>query len=69
MSIVTGAKTVYPTKRDAWLVALLWVTVIVMLISAGAIWKEPEMLAGEANGNINTMLSVKEIWERGILHA
>lgn len=37
--------TVYPSKRDAWIVVLLWVTVLVMLVAAGAVWKEPAPLA------------------------
>ncbi|NTW17452.1 MAG: PH domain-containing protein [Syntrophaceae bacterium] len=31
-------KQVYESKRDGWLVVMLWVAVIVMLIAAGNLW-------------------------------
>lgn len=36
-----GAGTIYPTKRDAWLVALLWVAVIALLTATWNLWRAP----------------------------
>jgi hypothetical protein len=40
-----GTQTVYPTKRDAWLVALLWAAALVMLLAAGNLRQAPELIA------------------------
>jgi hypothetical protein len=39
-----GGSTVYPSKRDGWLGALLWVTVLGMVFAAISFWQEPASL-------------------------
>jgi len=39
-----GRSTVYPSKRDGWLVALLWVAVLGMVFAAVSFWREPIFL-------------------------
>jgi len=43
-----GRSTVYPSKRDGLLVALLWVTVLGMVFAAVSFWQEPASLGVRA---------------------
>lgn len=36
-----GAAAVYPSKRDLWIAALLWVTVLILLFGAWVVWQAP----------------------------
>lgn len=38
-------RQVYPSKRDGWIVILLWAGVAVMLLAAGNLWRAPAPLA------------------------
>lgn len=38
-------KQVYPSKRDGWIVILLWAGVAVMLFAAGNLWRAPAPFA------------------------
>jgi hypothetical protein len=39
-----GGATVYPSKRDAWVMWLLWASVIGMMAAAIAVWVDPAPL-------------------------
>lgn len=39
-----GRSSVYPSKRDGWIVLILWVTASVMMLAAHAVWREPAPL-------------------------
>jgi len=39
-----GRRAVYPSKRDGWLGALLWVSVLGMVFAAVSFWQEPASL-------------------------
>ena len=39
-----GRKTIYPTKKDLWIIGLLWAGVITMLVGAWNLWLVPESL-------------------------
>lgn len=47
-----GLKAVYPTKRDLWLVILLWIAVGAMLLAAGKSWLTPASLASRVGMSI-----------------
>lgn len=40
-----GSAVVYPSKRDWWIVLLLWVSVLGMVVGTVAVWSEPAPLA------------------------
>jgi len=56
-------KRVYPSKRDGWLVVLLWAAVAAMLFAAGRLWESPLPFAFRALISVLlVMLSVFILW-------
>lgn len=41
MTAATRTIKVYPSKRDTWLVAVLYAAVIAMIVALGTVWTEP----------------------------
>lgn len=47
-----GSRRVFPSKRDGWIVALLWVGVLGLFIAAGALWTTSEPLLFRAGMSV-----------------
>ena len=62
-----GSSVVYPSKRDWWLVLLLWVSVIGMVAAAIALWVEPAPVGLRAG--LSAVLSVSAIFVLWILYS